>query len=170
MEGAGVGGVWPVALGHDSGREEGGKGAGRPVGPIPGRGASGGGPWKLGHGGGRRLVAMVVVVPLWGSTEAGSWGKRGREVRRLYCAPYLGQRWREAAWPRRPAAAGGGASGGGDVQLGRGHMGAEQLMELKGDAEGLFIAKEWRWSGRGVRGDRRAARWALMEFGQSFVL
>jgi len=49
----------------------GGKGAGRPVGPIPGRGASGGGPWKLGHDGGRRRAAMVVVVPLRGSAAAG---------------------------------------------------------------------------------------------------
>jgi len=91
-------------------------------------------------------------------------------VRRLYCAPYLGQRWREAAWPRRPAAAGRGASGGGDVRLGRGRVGAERLVELKGDAECLFIAKKWRWSGRGVGGDRRAARRALMAFGRSLVL
>ena len=117
---------------------------------------------------------MVVVAPLRGSAAAGSWGKRGREVRRLYCAPYLGQRWREVAWPRRPAAAGGGssgsgASGSGDVRLGRGRVGAERLVELKGDAEGLFIAKKWRWSGRGVGGDRRAARRALMAFGQLLV-
>ena len=84
---------------------------------------------------------MVVVVPLRGSAAAGSWGKRGREVRRLYCAPYLGQRWREAAWPRRPAAAGGGASGGGDARLRRGRVGAERLVELEGDAEGLFYRR-----------------------------
>jgi len=90
-------------------------------------------------------------------------------VRRLYCAPYLGQRWREAAWPQRPVAASGGASCGGDVRLGRGHVGAERLVELKGDAEGLFRAKEWRWSGWGVGGERRAARWALMAFGRSLV-
>ena len=35
MEGAGVGGVWPAALGHDSGREEGEKEQGGPWGRSP---------------------------------------------------------------------------------------------------------------------------------------
>ena len=50
--------------------------------------------------------------------------------------------------------------------------GARELngfVEERRRAEGVFIAKEWRWSGRGVGGDRRAARRALMAFGRSLV-
>ena len=83
----------------------------------------------------RRRAAAAVVVPLRGSAAARSWGKRGREVRGFYCAPYLGQRWREAAGPRRPAEAGGKGGSGGSVGVERGLAVAVEVVD---DVEGPF--------------------------------
>ena len=74
MEGTGVGGAWPATLGHDSGREEGGKGVGRSVGLIPGRNSARGGPGWPGHGGRR----------------AAGGGERGSGAAKLGGGPDLG--------------------------------------------------------------------------------
>ena len=53
----------PAALGVRWRSEEWGKERGHHGKLIPGRGSSGGGPWELGHGGGRRQATAAVVAP-----------------------------------------------------------------------------------------------------------
>ena len=80
-------------------------------------------------------TAATVAAPLWSLAAARSWGKRGREARGSYCAPYLGRRWREAAGPWRPAEAGGNGGGGGSVGREGGLEVAVGIVELGSDAE-----------------------------------
>ena len=62
----------PAALGFGGGPGSGEKGRGRHGKSINGRSSSGGGPWELGHGGGRRRVAATVEAALQGSMAARS--------------------------------------------------------------------------------------------------
>ena len=53
------------------------------------------------------------IRALWATAAVGIEGERERELRGFDPLPHLERRWRVAAWPRRPAAAGGGVRGGG---------------------------------------------------------
>ena len=110
-----------------------------------------------------------ATVELGGGPELGKKGKGGEgillrplpwaEVARGSLATKAGGNGRRRSRQRAEALAAAAMCG----------VGAERLVELKGDVEGLFIVKGWWWSGRGVGGDRRAARRALMAFGRSLV-
>ena len=90
MEGAGVGGVWPAALGHDSGREEGKKEQGGPWGrsPAAARPEAVRGGLAMAASGQRAVESMGAA--LQSSSVARIWGERGREPRGLYCLPWFG--------------------------------------------------------------------------------
>jgi len=101
---------------------------------------------------------------------ARSWGKRGREVRGFYCAPYFGKRWHEAAGPRRPAEAGGDGGGGGTAAQRRRHAAARVVEGVVGDVKGPFYRQgEAQGRGRGG-GVRRARGRALMAAGPAVAL
>ena len=68
-------------------------------------------------------------------------GKREREGQGAYLGPWLERGGSMAGRPREAGVAGEGASGDGDARLRRGRVGAEQLVELEGDAKGLFYRR-----------------------------
>ena len=76
-------------------------------------------------------------------------GKRGRGLRGLDSRPYLGLGRREEVGRRGPAAVGGGGRGGGAARPGRGAQELSGFVDERMRAEGVFIAKEWRWQGGG---------------------
>ena len=101
MEGAGVGGIWPAALGHDRGWEEGEKEQGGPWGrsPAAARGEVARGSLATAAGGGGRGGASAG---LGGGPELGKKGKGGEGIL-LRPLP-----WAEVARGGRATAAGGG--------------------------------------------------------------
>ena len=114
MEGAGVGGVWPAALGHDSGREEGEKEQGGPWGRSPAAarvevargslatvaGGHGRGGALAGLGGGRKLgetrfggdeEALLRPLP-WAEVARGGLATKAGGSGRRRCAAREGAR------------------------------------------------------------------------------
>jgi hypothetical protein len=65
---------------------------------------------------------------LQGTVAAEGRGKTERGARRIDSPTHHELGWRKAAWPRWPAAAGGGACGGGDAGPGRGLGTAVEVM------------------------------------------
>ena len=92
-----------------------------------------------GHGRGGQAAAVDGVAGA--ARGEHQYGKREREGQGAYLGPWLERGGRRAGWPLEAGAAGEGASGGGDARLRRGRVGAEQLVELEGDAEGLFYRR-----------------------------
>ena len=88
-----------------------------------------------------------------GSASRGGQGRvrvvnREREGPSTYLGPWLEQGGGGAGRPREAGVAGGGACGGGVARPEKGLGVAVELVGVKGDAEGLFIGEERRWSGR----------------------
>jgi len=150
----------PAALGVRWQSEEWGKERGRHGKSIPGRSSSGGGPWELGHGGGRRRAAASVEVVLQGSTAARSWGKRGGDLGGSIAPLTLdrgGARRRLRGGQRGSAAM---VGGGGVGSSGGCFVAVEVAVELGGEVEGLLIgvARRWSLAGRGWRPASGAGR------------
>ena len=106
------------------------------------------------------------IWALWATVAVGIEGERERELRGIDPLPHLGRMWRVAAWPRWPAAAGGGRSGGGARGAEEGLGRRWWLVVAKSVAEAPFIGEMRRWgwgepvaAGRCVR---RALRGGVM--------
>jgi hypothetical protein len=88
------------------------------------------------HGAGRRPALAGAAAALQVLAAAGATGRRGREARRFFSPPYLGQ-WRcEEAAPRWPAGLGVCGGGGGAGSSGRGCAVVEVAVVLGGEVEG----------------------------------
>jgi len=81
------------------------------------------------------------IPAVWASGAVGMRGKRGRGVRGSDPRPHLERRWRVAAWPRRPAAVGGGVHGGGAAAKERGLGVAVEFVGVEERRWGPFIGR-----------------------------
>jgi hypothetical protein len=101
---------------------------------------------KQGSGGTASAAADSGGLGLGGGRDAGEkrQGVQGSDPR-----PHLERRWRVAAWPRRPAAVGGGVRGGGAAAEERGLGVAAEFVGVEERHWGSFYRRARRWSGAG---------------------